>query len=116
MTDSESRIQQDCFKWFWNTYCLPTAWTIQGHREIFLHVPNEGKANGRLVSVGLYPGASDLIFTWRGSIIFCEVKTPGGVISDDQLSFAAHVMEVGFDYHVVRSEEEFKNLIKELDS
>lgn len=111
MTDSESRIQQDIFRWFWNTYCLHTAWRNYGHREIMFHVPNEGKNNGRLVSVGLVKGVSDLIFTWKGNHHYCEIKTPTGLLSSAQETFATHIIEIGFEYHIIRSLDEFKILI-----
>lgn len=114
MTDSESRIQQDCFRWFWNTYCLPTSWKIQGHREIIYHIPNEGKDNGKLISVGLYPGASDLVFTWKGKHIYYELKDHKGTQSPSQKKFEAHLVDIGYEYYLSRSLKEFKELIDKL--
>jgi len=107
---SESKIQQEIFVWYWNGYCLP----IHDRRELILHIPNEGKDNGRLVPVGLYPGASDLLFTFRGQHYYCEVKDAKGKQSPNQKKFQAHVEQCGYEYFIVRSLEEFKQLLKVL--
>lgn len=101
---SESRIQQEIWQFYWNTYCLP----IHSPREIIFHVPNEGKDNGRLIAVGLYPGASDLVLTFLGKHYYCEVKDLVGVQSKNQKKFQAHIEQCGYEYFLVRSLEEFK--------
>ena len=78
------------------------------------HVPNEGKDNGRLVPIGLYPGCSDLIFTFLGKHIYCEIKTSTGVVSKNQKKFEKHIKEVGHLYVVIRSLEEFQSLLANL--
>jgi len=104
---SESRIQQEIVVWYNNNYCLPK----HEPREFILHIPNEGKGNGKLVAVGLYPGASDLIFSFRGVIYFCEVKDEKGTQKPNQKKFHKHIEQCGFEYFVVRSLEEFKQRI-----
>jgi len=101
---SESKIQQEIHKWYWNNYCLPE----HEPREIILHIANEGKYNGRLVKGGLYPGASDFIFSFRGIMHFCEVKTSKGTQKPNQKKFQAHVEQCGLQYFIVRSLDEFK--------
>lgn len=76
-------------------------------------MPNEGKGNGRLTAVGLIRGMSDLIVTFKGLLLFIEVKTPKGRQSPSQRTVEAHVgcMGSGYQYHLVRSLEDFKNVI-----
>ena len=106
---SESRIQQEIFRWFWNSYCLPTC----EPREIIYHVPNEGQH--RLVSIGVLSGCSDLIFTFKGTHYYCEVKTPEGKQSRNQKKFQDHVEKVkGCEYFICRSLKEFQEKIIEL--
>jgi hypothetical protein len=105
---SESRIQQEIFDWYWNTYCT----RLSERREIIFHVPNEGKEQARLVNVGLVPGMSDLVATYRGRMLFIEVKTPTGKQSIKQQAIEKHIGEVsGAEYHVVRSLDEFKKVV-----
>lgn len=109
---AEEKIQQECFVWFWNTHCLK----MHSPREIIFHVPNEGKGNGRLTSVGLIRGMADLIVTFKGLLLFIEVKTPSGRQSPAQRTVEAHVvgMHQIYQYHLVRSLEEFKNIINSI--
>jgi len=100
---SEDKIQQEIFIYFNNKYCLPSC----SPREIMFHVPNEGKENGKLVSIGLYPGAADLIFTWKGQVIAFEVKAEKGVQSPNQKKFEAHWIATGNKYYIGRSLEDF---------
>ncbi len=103
---SESRIQQMCFDWFWNTYCTP----LRSPREIIFHVPNENQH--RLQNIGVVAGMSDLVATYRGRMLFVEVKTPTGKQSIKQHAIEKHIGEVsGAEYHVVRSLDEFKKVV-----
>ena len=105
MKQAENKIQQEIFTHFWNAYCLPSC----NPREIMYHIPNEGKGNGKLVPLGLYKGASDLVFSWRGITYYCEVKTATGVQSPAQKQFEKHLLQVGLPYFIVRSLDEFNN-------
>jgi len=110
MTETERKIQQDIYKWFWNNYCLK----FHNPREIMYHVPNEGRDHSHLVDIGLYPGCSDLIFTLKGQHYYCEVKTPTGKQSPNQIKFQAHVQQSGYKYFLVRSLEDFKNTLTKI--
>ena len=105
---SESRIQQDIFKWYWNNYCLPKC----EPREVIFHVPNENQH--KLVSVGVLAGVSDLVLSFRGRMYFCEVKDAKGKQLPSQVKFEAHIEQVGFEYFIVRSLEEFQEWFERL--
>ena len=107
---SESKIQQEIFRWFWNNYCL----TSHKPRGIMYHVPNEGANNGRLVPIGLYSGCADLVFTYKGEHYYCEVKDATGKQSPNQLKFQKHIEDCGHVYFVVRSLEEFITKLESL--
>lgn len=76
---------------------------------LFFSVPNElagGNAGGRMrrfVAMGLRAGVSDLLVVLEGRVIFVEVKTPKGRLSEHQRFFRAKVTELGHRYEVVRS-------------
>jgi hypothetical protein len=108
MKREEEKIQAEIYKWFWNTYCLKH----HEPREIIYHVPNEGKNNGRLVSIGLYPGCADLIFTLQGVHYYCELKTAKGTQSPNQKKFQAHVEQSGYTYFICRSLKDFQEKIR----
>jgi len=104
---AEDSIQQEIFMWYNNTYCL----LHHTPRRMIFSVPNEGKPE--LVRTGLYPGASDLlVFHHVGRPpLFIEVKTPSGIQSPNQKDFEAHVTSLGMEYYLVRSLENFKEVI-----
>ena len=99
---TESRIQQDIFRWYSNTHCLKTS----NPKEVIWHTPNEGQH--KLISIGVLAGVSDLTLTFRGVIYFCEVKTPTGKQMPSQTKFQKDIENAGFEYFIVRSLFDFK--------
>ena len=99
--DTESRIQQDCIRYFRNMYCLKH----HNPQMVMFSVPNEGKdlrEQLKKKATGLMKGVSDTI------IIFPNLL---------QKLFQEKVILLGHDYWIVRSIEEFKHLIeKEIES
>lgn len=57
-------------------------------------------------------GYPDLtIFTNQG-IIFVELKTPQGRLSPEQKLFRSEVLNLGYEYHIIRDLEDFRKLIE----
>jgi len=105
MKKHESKIQQEIVVFFKNNYCLKN---MNPKCEIF-SVPNEMQMKFR--STGLLSGASDLIVLMKNRCIFVEVKTEIGKQSDKQKDFEKTVTDLGFEYYLVRSLEQFKEII-----
>ena len=123
---TESRIQQEIVIYFNNNYCLKH----HKPRCSIFSVPNEGvmqlgnilrmrfkqinfediikKILFGLISTGLKKGVSDLIVLMPKRVIFVEVKTPTGGQSPDQKDFESLVKNLGFEYYLVRSLQDFK--------
>lgn len=101
--ESEARIQQSIFTYFKSQFA---------DTELFIYVPNDNKQ--KAVNLGLCPGASDLIITVNKKIYFVEVKRPKGVKSEKQKKFENLVRSLGYEYFIVRSLDEFKELIQKL--
>jgi len=80
-------------------------------------VPNERKtspqAMGRLISMGLRPGVSDLILWIGDKTIYMEVKTPKGRQSEAQKRFQKRCEESGRIYCVVHSLDEAMKVVDE---
>ncbi len=104
---SEDDLQAKCFQWFWNTY--------PEHRRMLFAVPNGGHRDkitaNRLKATGVVPGVSDLILVVLEGVIFIEMKTETGVQSKEQLDFQLKVESRGHWYYVVRTFNDFKELI-----
>ena len=105
---SEDRIQQECYIWFHNSY--------KELRGLLFHVPNGGLRKGReaakFKAMGVVPGVADLIFLLEGKTYFIEMKDDKGRQSDSQKLWERKVLEHGFEYHVARSLDDFKKIIK----
>lgn len=108
---SEDILQAEIFKWYHNNFCLPK----HTPRHYIFSVPNGGLRNKReavkMKATGLKAGVSDLIVLQPNRTIFVELKTPIGRQSDKQKEFEQIVRDLGFEYHLVRSLDEFKNIL-----
>lgn len=61
------------------------------------------------------PGGADLVGMFRGRAVFVEVKTPIGRLSAHQRTFQALVTKKGGVYAVVRSADDARALIADLE-
>lgn len=89
---------------------------------IFFSVPNEHDLSGagnryakinKLKKMGLTPGAPDLVIIKAGVAFLMEVKTPKGVVSDNQHRFMARCGETDTHYVIVRSYEQAAAVLKQ---
>jgi hypothetical protein len=106
---SENKIQQECYQWFNNTYCLKN----HNPRCYIFSVPNEGKSAQEQMykkMLGMRSGVSDMIVLKPNKVSFVEFKDHKGRQSDNQKEFEQIVTDLGFEYHLVRSLDDFKNI------
>ena len=104
--NTEARIQQECYMWFHNTY--PAL------RGLLCYNLNnsKNKIDGSInKSLGLQPGRSDMVLYIKGKAIMLEFKTPTGVQSKKQKEWEMVIKREGFEYHIIRSLEEFKYIV-----
>lgn len=104
---TESRIQSDIFVHHWNTY--------PGQRGLLFLVHNtpRNKLDGaRLKAMGMVAGVSDLVFfAPDGQVFAIEVKTDTGRQQPVQKDWQRKVESVGIKYVIVRSVEDFEELV-----
>ena len=109
---TEDQIQAQIFKWYHNNFCTKN----HNPRCSIFSVPNGGTRSKReamkFKATGLVAGVSDLIVLTPNKCTFIEVKTEIGRQSDKQKDFETLVKNLGFDYHIVRSLEDFKKILK----
>lgn len=77
-------------------------------------VPNDSSnfmETKRKVNTGLLKGVSDLIVAIPNKILFIELKTETGKQSMVQKEFEERIIKLGFEYHLIRSLEQFKDLM-----
>lgn len=96
----ESGIQQAVVQWF----------RLQYPRYIIAAIPNGGFRNAKEATImkreGILAGFSDLIIIAEHNVLFLEVKTPDGRLSEKQKEFQRKVCALGFEYMVCRSFDE----------
>jgi hypothetical protein len=103
---SEARIQQEIVMFFNNEYpklrgclCYNNNNSVGGLR---------GKLNKFL---GVVKGRSDMVLYYKSFSVMIELKTEKGRQSDSQRSWQYLMTNQGFEYYIIRSLEEFKELI-----
>lgn len=108
---TEDQIQAEIYKWFHNKYCTK----LNNPSFCIFAVPNGGLRTKheamKLKATGTVAGVSDLIVLKPNKAIFVEVKTDIGRQSEEQKKFEEIVKNLGFEYHLVRSLEDFKKII-----
>jgi hypothetical protein len=107
---SEDKLQQQCVMWFRNNYCTK----LNDPRYLIYSIPNDGKnqmEQMRKISMGLYTGASDTVLDFGFDLIYCEFKTLDGIQGKNQIDFEQLVTKLGRKYVIIRTIEDFKNLV-----
>lgn len=104
---TESRLQQDCYTWFHNTY--------PQYRGLLFEINNnsENAREGmRHRCMGRVKGVADMCLLAPGGVsVFIEFKTETGVQSPAQKEWESTITNAGHRYCIVRTEQEFRNLI-----
>jgi|SRR5210317_2121565 len=107
---SEDALQQKCVFWFWNEY--PSL------RGLLFSVPNGGTRSGKegkkLNLTGVVSGVCDLILLYNNRAFLIEMKTEHkrSKQSTNQRLWQEKVEAHGFHYFIVRSLQDFKELIR----
>ena len=108
---SESKIQQECFMYFTNTFCLKH----HNPRLLMFSIPNESSnavEQMRKKAMGLIAGVSDTIIVFEDKVVFCEFKDEKGRQSERQIEFEQRVKQLNYEYWLVRSLDQFKTLVQ----
>ena len=109
MRHSEDKIQQDCFEWYNNNYCL----AHHKPRQLIYHVPNENQQ--KLTKIGVVAGIPDLVILHNGEHIYFEMKDHKGVLSKEQIKIRSIIEAQNVKWFLCRSLESFKEIIKTVD-
>lgn len=119
----EDKIQSQAFAWFRNNYCLKhhhprmKMFAVQNEilSTVFKYLPKSVamKLASKFKAMGLSKGVSDTVVMLPNKTIYVEFKTATGAQKPRQKEFQEVVEGLGQEYHLVRSVEEFQELIKE---
>jgi Holliday junction resolvase len=78
---------------------------------LVMHIPNQS-TRGRQRWAGLLPGAPDLVAVKRGRVVFLEVKTQRGKVSEKQSEVHDLLRLHGMEVRVVRNVDDIADLIQ----
>jgi len=116
----EQVIQQECFNWFNNTYCLKfhiprlLIHSVPNGIPIEMDAKERARALDLLHKTGMVNGVSDLLIHGKkGRCIHAECKTDTGIQSEAQLDIQVRVEALGGIYFVFRNLEQFQMKIHE---
>ena len=99
----EAELQKEIVRWF-----------RQCHKnEVLFYVPNELAYNraAEMKKRGLLRGVSDLVVLLRDRALFCELKSQDGTQSREQKAFERKVRRLGYEYYIIKSLNDFQNVI-----
>ena len=104
---SESKLQQDCFMWFWNsfTHIKKTMWVVNNN-------PKNGRNGAMLKGMGMVKGVSDLCWLNKGKFYAIELKTETGRQSKEQVEWQRAIEAQDGEYIIIRSFDEFRTFVE----
>lgn len=116
MKQTESQLQADSVQWFNAQY--------PHYKNLLIAIPNGAMLGGKnkyalmtmLKKTGLKVGTPDLFLAMpNGSAggLWIEMKTPSGVVSDNQEIMQKQLWEAGYSVEVARSVDEFISIVKD---
>lgn len=102
----EYEIQKECISYFRENIDIKDG--------IIFSVPNEAcyRRKNYFEGLGLLRGVSDTIIITRDNTIFVEFKKPKEYQRVEQKDFEKIVSNMGYNYLIVHSLDEFKEIIK----
>ena len=104
MEKTEAKIQQEIVMFVRNEL----------REGIIFSVPNETESKMdaiRKKATGMMAGVSDLIYITENRVLFIETKTSTGRQGESQKKFQSKVEALGYIYILVRSLDDFKNML-----
>lgn len=97
----EAKLQKEIVEYFRENY----------PRYILFHIPNSSTHFSKIVESGVLRGAPDLCMVLDGKVIFIELKSSTGRLSNFQTQFQSKCLALSVEYHVVRDLLEFKHIL-----
>ena len=106
LMDSELQLQSRSFTHLWNNYP-----ELRG-RVFTINNNSENRIKGSInKALGVIAGVSDMVMLIRQSVIWIEWKVETGRQSKQQIEFQKLVQSLGMEYYIVRTQEEFIELV-----
>jgi Holliday junction resolvase len=105
------RIKRPCFPRKESDLQRAIVQVLASAGWLVMHIPNQS-TRGRQRWAGLLPGAPDLVVVKRGRVVFLEVKTEKGKVSEKQSEVHDLLRSHGMEVRVVRGVDDIADLIQ----
>jgi hypothetical protein len=105
MKHEESKIQKMCVKWFRLQYPDYVIHHSSNHKLYIQQATNDKL-------LGFTAGYPDLTIILKNKVLFIEVKAPKGKESNKQQEIKTKLKNLGHDYFIVRSFDEFIDIVR----
>lgn len=105
----EDYIQKQCVQWFIQTYP-----ELQGLLCYNLNNSRNKVAGANNKRMGLIKGRSDMVLYFKGVATMMEFKTSTGRQNQSQKDWQKLIEWQGFSYYIIRSLDEFKQVINHI--
>ena len=106
---SENKLHSDCYLWFHASY--PDL------RGLLCYNLNNSRNKIQAImdkALGLQKGRCDMVFYYNGVATMIEFKTEEGRQTPDQKKWQGIIETGGFRYEIIRSLEDFQQLIRSI--
>jgi hypothetical protein len=108
---SELKLQSTCYQNFWNANPAKRGLLYMNYNNA------KNREHGAILkAMGLVPGVADMTYLSSKGAVFLEFKFGDGKQQPVQKEWEAKVKSLGYAYYVIRSEEEFWDVLKWHDS
>ena len=109
MRKTEQNLQMNCVTWFNLQYPKLRGLLFMNH-----NTPRNAIDGVKLKAMGLAAGVADMTFLHNSKAYFIELKTKTGKQSPKQIEWQKTVSNEGFQYIIIRSLDEFRDLINRI--
>ena len=106
----EEHLQKQCVSWFRIQYPMQRMllhMNYQNHAQKYMRI--------LLSKLGWVGGVADLEYNFDGKTYFFELKAGKGKQTETQKKFERIITKHGFEYYVVRSLDEFMQIIRRIN-
>ena len=113
---TELKFQEACWRWYHNSYGrfdhYGRLFRVKNELDAHANAQSRQRQLAENRGTGIVPGVADFGFIIDVNMVWIELKLPNGVQSQEQKVWQQLVLRSGMLYFVVRTMDEFQQIIK----
>jgi hypothetical protein len=108
---SELKLQSKCYQDFWNANPSKRGLLYMNYNNA------KNREHGAILkAMGMVAGVADMTYLTKRGAVFIEFKFADGKQAPAQKEWEEKVKALGYEYHVVRTEDQFWEVMQWVDS